>query len=195
MAATSYQDPGFAPASMPSPPRLQPALLGGLFIGVLSALPFVNLLNCCCLWVITGGMLAAYVMQQNTPYPISIGDGVIVGFGAGLVGGIVSFLLSFPLNYYLGPLMTGVYQGFVRNGRQDMPAEARHFIAQIGPRGVVIIGGLVFGMISLVFGTIGGMLGALFFRAPAPPAQVRPPVPPPAPPPPPAVPPDDVSII
>ena len=37
---------------MPTPPKLQPALFGGLFIGVLSALPLVSVGNCCCLWVI-----------------------------------------------------------------------------------------------------------------------------------------------
>ena len=42
------------------PSKLQPALLGGLLIGVLSALPFVSVLNgCCCLWVILGGVLTS----------------------------------------------------------------------------------------------------------------------------------------
>ena len=36
--------------------RLQPALLGGIFIGVMSALPIINAGNCCCcLWVLAGG--------------------------------------------------------------------------------------------------------------------------------------------
>ena len=48
--------------------RIQPALWGGLFIGVLSALPLVNAGNCCCcLWVVCGGVLAAYLRQQNSP--------------------------------------------------------------------------------------------------------------------------------
>ena len=55
----------------PAPPKLQPALFGGLFIGVLSALPIINIGNCCCLWVIGGGVLATYLMQQNHPYPIA----------------------------------------------------------------------------------------------------------------------------
>jgi len=46
-----------------------PALLGGLFIGVLSALPVVQICNCCCLWIIGGGLLAAYLQQQNQPVP------------------------------------------------------------------------------------------------------------------------------
>ena len=35
--------------------RHTPALLGGLFIGVIASLPVVG--ACCCLWCICGGML------------------------------------------------------------------------------------------------------------------------------------------
>jgi len=59
-------------------PKFQPALFGGLFIGVLSALPIINIGNCCCLWVIGGGVLATYLMQQNHPYPIAAADGALV---------------------------------------------------------------------------------------------------------------------
>ncbi len=35
-------------------------------MGVLSALPFINILNaCCCLWVVTGGVVAAYLLQER----------------------------------------------------------------------------------------------------------------------------------
>ena len=47
--------------------RYQPALLGGLFIGVLSALPVVNTANlCCCLWVIVGGVLTSLSVAAGT---------------------------------------------------------------------------------------------------------------------------------
>ena len=60
--------------------KTQPALLGGLFIGVLSALPVVNLGNCCCcLWVVAGGALAVYLLQQNDPAPVSTADAATVG--------------------------------------------------------------------------------------------------------------------
>ena len=56
--------------------RLQPALYGGLFIGVLSALPLVNAGNCCCcLWVLMGGALAVYLRQQNSPYSVPASEG------------------------------------------------------------------------------------------------------------------------
>ena len=47
---------------MPSS-KLQPALYGGLLLGVLSALPIISLGNCaCCLWVLAGGAMAAYLL-------------------------------------------------------------------------------------------------------------------------------------
>ena len=65
--------------SMPAS-KLQPALLGGLFIGVLSALPIISAGNCfCCMWVIGGGVVAAYLLQQNQAAPIASADGAITG--------------------------------------------------------------------------------------------------------------------
>src|SRR5207253_11383791 len=86
----------------PAPPRMQPAVFGGLFIGVLSALPLINLANCCCLRVIGGGVLAAYLMQQNYPYAISAAAGALVGLLAGAMGGILGTLLSIPTDLMMG---------------------------------------------------------------------------------------------
>ena len=58
----------------------QAALLGGLFIGVLSALPIINLANCCCLWIVGGGAIAAYLAQQQHPGPFGLTAGARVGF-------------------------------------------------------------------------------------------------------------------
>ena len=51
--------------------RLQPALLGGVFIGVMSSLPIVNIGNCCCcLWVLAGGALAVTVYGADQMYKV-----------------------------------------------------------------------------------------------------------------------------
>src|SRR5207247_2299037 len=48
----------------------QPVLIGALVSGVLSALPIVQAGNiCCCLWIILGGVAAAFVLQQRQPTP------------------------------------------------------------------------------------------------------------------------------
>lgn len=168
----------------PSPPKLLPALLGGLFIGVLSALPYVNWANCCCLWVITGGFLAVWLQQQNHELPITIVDGGIVGLLAGFVGGIVHYLVVLPLALYLGDVVSGLPDSFMR-APQDMPPDMRRLMNELGPQGMLLIGSMVFVGISTVFGTIGGILGAVMIKKPSPPPPIPvlpvPPPPPPAP--------------
>ena len=54
---------------------LQPALIGGVVTGVLSALPFISGFNaCCCLWVVSGGLVASYLLQQSRSTPLTPGD-------------------------------------------------------------------------------------------------------------------------
>jgi hypothetical protein len=161
----------------PSPPKLLPGVLGGLFIGVLSALPFVSVANCCCLWVITGGFLAAWVQQQNHDLPITAVDGAIVGLLAGFFGGIVHYLVAMPLEMFLGTLMSGMPDNFMRT-RQDMPPEVRRVMNDLGPQGILLIGSFIFGGVSLVFGMIGGILGAVMIKKPKPPGPPVPPAPP-----------------
>jgi hypothetical protein len=158
-----------------SPPKLLPALLGGLFIGVLSALPLVSLANCCCLWVITGGFLAAWVQQQNHDLPITVVDGAIVGLLAGFFGGIVHYLVALPIELFLGTLVSGMPDSFMR-ARQDMPPEVRRLMNELGPQGMLLLGSLFFGGVSVLFGMIGGVLGAVMIKKPPPPPPPVPPV-------------------
>jgi hypothetical protein len=132
-----------------APPKLQPALLGGLFAGVLSALPFVNMANCCCLWLIAGGVMAAYLMQLNHPGPISMGQGALVGFLAGIFGALITLLLDIPLRAFVMPLLPEM--GTFRTRRTDLPPEVRQALRAIGPSAMAIAGGIIFMTISLLF--------------------------------------------
>jgi len=170
-----------------APPKLQPALLGGLFAGVLSSLPFVNMANCCCLWLIAGGVVAAYVMQANHPLPITLGHGAAVGFLAGIFGVIIALLVDIPIRAFILPLLPEI--GAWRSSRRsDLPPEVRDAMRHLGPQLMAIIGGAIFLVIALIFSTIGGLFGALVFRKAAPPSEPppsasHPPViPPPGPP-------------
>ena len=171
----------------PAPPKLQPALFGGLFIGVLSALPLINIGNCCCLWVIGGGVLATYLMQQNHPYPIQTADGALVGLVAGLIGGVLGTLLSIPIEMMMGPFQRQLMERIL-SSNADIPAETRTMLENMNSRGagaVMIAFKLVFSVfIGSVFGMLGGLLGVALFKmkdAPPPPAgtvDVLPPEPP-----------------
>jgi hypothetical protein len=168
-----------------APAKLQPALLAGVAIGVLSALPVVNIVNfCCCAWVVFGGALAVYLMQQNHPAPVSAGDGAIVGLGAGAFGAVIGSILSIPLSMAMGPFQAQMIER-VMQGAQDMPPEVRSILEQMQSNmttGAMIgIGFIISLLFSLcfysIFGLLGGLLGAVMFKKNAPP-------PPPPPPPP-----------
>jgi hypothetical protein len=165
-----------------NPRKLQPALLAGVAIGVLSALPIINVANlCCCAWVLFGGALAAYLMQQNHPIPITAGDGALVGLMAGIVGAIVATLISIPLTIATGPFQAQIIERILE-GARDMPPEARDILESFRAGPAVGIG-LIFSFFAMLvagcfFGLIGGVIGALLFR------KGTPDLPPPPPPPP-----------
>jgi len=163
----------------PAPPKLQPALFGGLFIGVLSALPIISAGNCCCLWVIGGGVLATYLLQQNHPYPIATADGALVGLLAGLIGGVLGTLLSIPIEMMMGPMTKQFMEGLLSRS-QDMPEETRRMLENLGSggTGAAIIGlKLIFSVcVGAVFGMLGGLLGVALFKKkdlPPPPGTVE----------------------
>ena len=82
-----------------------PVIAGGLFLGVLSALPPISFLNCaCCILVIGGGLLASYLYMKGYPVDaprVSYGDGALLGLLAGLVGAVVDTVVSIPINLML----------------------------------------------------------------------------------------------
>lgn len=147
--------------------KIQPALLGGLLTGVLSALPIVSAGNiCCCLWVISGGVLAAYLLQQNTPAAITVGDGAVVGLLAGLFGGLIAVALQLPLELLLAPLQQRILERILERAG-DLPVETRSLLEEWGrpTRPLLIALRLLFSVtVGMVFGLVGGMLGAAIFR-------------------------------
>ena len=150
--------------------RLQPALLGGVFIGVMSALPIVNAGNCCCcLWVLAGGALAVYLRKQSSPYPITAAEGALVGLLAGVIGGVVIGLLSIPMMAITGPMQQQLFERMM-SSNPEMPAEIRDILerAAVGPtfRAITIVLNLI---VNTVFGLLGGVLGAAIFKKNAPP--------------------------
>ena len=148
-----------------SPSRLQPAILGGLFTGVLSALPIVSAGNlCCCLWVVSGGLLAAYLMQQSHPDPVALADGALVGLLAGILGAVVYVIVAIPVTVLMAPLQREMMTRILETA-DGLPLDVQLMMENVSV-GVV---GVVVGFLSMlfsgvIFGTIGGLLGAVMFR-------------------------------
>jgi hypothetical protein len=159
--------------------KLQPALLGGLFIGVLSALPVISIGNCfCCAWVIGGGMVAAYLLQQNQSTPINAGDGAVVGLLAGLFGAVIHLVLSIPIGLMFGPMQADLMQR-ITSSAGEIPPELRPMIEQMQQNAGFTIVGALFSFVFMVivgvaFGALGGLLGAMFFKKDGPPPPAPP---------------------
>ena len=158
--------------------KLQPALIGGLVAGVLSALPFIGAFNaCCCLWIVTGGVTAAYLLQERQSGSIQVGDGALVGLMAGVIGAFVYLILSIPITLLMAPVMSTLTDRLVNEG--NFPPEVREMLTSgIGTAAGIIIAFFGFLAAGLVFSTLGGILGAVIFRKPAPPPVID--VPPPS---------------
>src|SRR5262249_34890770 len=121
--------------------RHRPAILGGLFIGILSSLPIIGAANCCCLWVISGGMLTVYLAQQDKPEPIETGEAVVGGLIAGLIGGILVCLVTYAKFMVLGPMIQSSLDQ-VRQQLSDnpqIPPGVRDFVLNmIGGGGMLV---------------------------------------------------------
>ena len=127
--------------------RLQPAFWGGLFIGVLSALPLVNAGNCCCcLWVICGGALAAYLRQQSSAVQIDAAEGALVGLMAGAIGGVIASILSIPFQLLVGPYQRQLMERILANN-PDVPPEARDYVERFA-------GGTAFRLVGMVISVV-----------------------------------------
>jgi len=150
--------------------RLQPALWGGVFIGVLSALPYVSTLNaCCCLWVVSGGVLAAYLLQERNPLPILTSDAALTGLAAGALGAIIATLLGLGIGLVQGVDPTAALDQ-IPGG--DLPPEMTELVETLRslPVSFWYLGPLVISLIVFpIFGTLGSLLGVAVFKKNLPP--------------------------
>ena len=146
--------------------RLQPVLVGALVMGVLSSLPLISVANlCCCLWVISGGVAAAYVLQQGQPDPITPADGAFVGFLSGLGGAVVYLLIAVPLELTIGPMEREMVRRWVENmggaeGFRNYAERADLVSAPVR----ALLGFVMMLFVGAIFWTIGGLLGAVMFK-------------------------------
>jgi len=154
---------------MNGPNIWKPAFIGGILLGVLSSLPY---LNCaCCIWVIGGGLLAAYLYVKESAFAVTLGRGVMLGFLTGVVGTAVAALFSIPLVL----MSSGGSQGIAEQIRQVMdqlpgfPPESREAMDELMDREgflpflfmVSIFSQLV---VNSLLAMIGGALGVALFE-------------------------------
>jgi hypothetical protein len=154
--------------------------MGGLVMGVLSALPIISAGNaCCCLWVVSGGVVAAYLFQQNRTAPITPADGALVGLLAGLVGALVQVVLTIPIDLLVAPMQQAIVDRVLAMG--TLPPEARDILERYGHRAAAggayfiisrVVGLMFWIFVGGLFSTLGGLLGAAVFKKQTPPGVI-----------------------
>lgn len=142
--------------------KLKPALLGGLIVGILSAIPIAH--YCCVIWAIAGGGLACYLYIKSSPVPIKPGDGAVLGALAGLIGAVLYLIIGVPVAYFIS---SAAMEDAFRQANIEIPVTGALLF---------IIYGLVVGLILLVCAVIGGLIAVPIFEkrkngTPPPPPQ------------------------
>lgn len=147
------------------PDKLRPALLGGVFIGIISAIPIVNLINCfCCAGVIAGGIIAVHLYKKTLgQVELTYKDGAITGLMAGASGALISTIIESAIGQSAGEVVDKLLEAY-----PDIPPEVEDILLQIeSTQGDLffIILGLVFALVIYsIFGILGGIIGVSIFQ-------------------------------
>lgn len=140
-----------------------PALIGGVTAGILSGIPIVNCL--CCLWIIGGGVLAAYFLAKESPVKLTAGDGAIVGIFTGIIAAIVEALVNIPFRAFSEKLVQDMMDRFSQY-YDEMPSGWESWLGDGGMEGSFVwtILGFVFSVVVFsAFGALGGIIGISLF--------------------------------
>lgn len=151
--------------------KTRAALIGGVTLGLLCAIPPVSFGNlCCCAWVVGGGALASYVYVRRSKTALLMGEGAEVGAFAGLIGAAVTFLIAIPLGLILGDssnemllwVATRVDPQGAAELRQQMGAGQAQTLGQKLPG--MLLKGILQTVIYIAFAALGGLLGVKLFE-------------------------------
>ncbi len=152
----------------------QPALVGGVMAGILSAIPPVGWANCCfCAWLLVGGAVAAKMLINRAPRPVRNGEGAQVGAVAGLIAAGIYSLISLAMVVFRIGL--GFEQKmFNRIAEMSGDPQVREMIQRMIEESAnqtqaqrlvsALIGLIITSVLFVGFSTLGGLLGVALFE-------------------------------
>jgi hypothetical protein len=157
------------------PSKLMPALYGGIIMGLISGIPFLNFVNClCCAGVMFGGFMAVFLYTKDlrpTDPPITNGDAVQLGALAGVFGALVGVALTIVLHFTLGGIENQAMSKLVMSlydkmGVLDkMPPEALEKMQdQMKESALSAMSIIPPFIIDPLFGLVGGVIGYSVFK-------------------------------
>ncbi len=164
------------------PNKIRVAVIAGALIGVVSGVPGLNLINCCCCaGVVLGGLLSIYLyLQEFTPQmvPLESSDALILGIITGVVGAFSVTTVELVIRALFGGIGDEFTMSFLDqligwmeesgNVPPEVADEMRNQMEQ-SLEGSDSFFGIVSGLfITLIlypiFATLGAMLGYAIFK-------------------------------
>ena len=151
--------------------KMRAALIGGVTLGLLCAIPPISFGNLfCCAWVVGGGALASYLYVRRSEAAVLMGEGGEVGALAGLIGAAITFAIAIPLAFVLGDtsndmllwVATRVDPRGAAELRQQMQAGQAQTLMDRLPS--MLLKGLLQTAVYTAFGALGGLLGVKLFE-------------------------------
>ncbi|MFZ1978168.1 MAG: hypothetical protein WAV76_09450 [Bacteroidota bacterium] len=162
---------------MEKPSKQRAALLGGLVIGLVSGIPGLSLLNCCCCaGILIGGALSVYLYKEEFTAempPLESSDVLILSIIAGIIGAVVATAVSGVVSAFSGPIeteflrkiMTRVTDKLASMGalQQDAIDEIQNQLEQAVQEKLTfgsLLRSLIFTLIIYpIFSMLGGLIG------------------------------------
>ena len=122
---------------------------------MLSAIPLLNMLNCCfCLLNLVGvGIGIGMHLKSNPTDKLNAGEAAAAGAISGAVAGLIASIASVIVNLILGSILWRMYSSFPRELRDAMRASA----------GGGVLGIPVSIMMFAAMGALGGFLAMQLF--------------------------------
>jgi hypothetical protein len=168
------------------PSKLMPALYGGIIMGAISGIPFLNLVNClCCAGVILGGFMAVFFYSKDlkpADPPLTNSDGLQLGALAGVFGAIVGVALTVIIHFTLGGITNEATSGMIMalydklGILNRMPPEAVEQMQEtMRSRALSPLTIIPAFIIDPLFGLIGGVIGYSVYKTKGPATPVPPP--------------------
>jgi hypothetical protein len=173
------------------PNKIRIALISGVAIGVVAAIPGLSLINCCCcagVWL--GGVLSMYLYKQQFTEgmpPLESSDALMLGLMAGVVGAFTATIINVLILVTFGPVEAELVKSIAgkileRMSEQgslpsDMVENLKDQLEQsIKDSGRMsnIFGGLFITLIVYpIFTILGALLGYAMFRPKSPPQTTQ----------------------
>jgi len=134
-------------------------LIAGVVMGLLSGAPLISCL--CIFWLLGGGILAVwlYKMFDKEAPGVTLGQGVLLGFIAGIIAAVVGALIE----SIGGAASYAIVMDYFKNDPTLGPMVAENPL--LATPGIFNIANLVCNLILYpIFGLFGGLIGGAIFK-------------------------------